>query len=65
MVRKYKVLALAATLATLARGVSATESIEFIAEHLPEIAMDNRYASLPLWRTCDNYVGDEREITRA
>src|SRR5436190_10288384 len=61
MVRKYKVLALAATLATLARGGSATESIEFIAEHLPEIAMDNRYASLPLWGTCDNYVGDERE----
>ncbi len=25
------------------------ENIEFIAEHLPEIAMDNRYASLPLW----------------
>jgi hypothetical protein len=31
---------------TLAAG---TESIEFVSEHLPEIAMDNRYASLPLW----------------
>ncbi len=27
----------------------ATESIEFVGEHLAEIAMDNRYASLPLW----------------
>ena len=57
MVRKHKVLALAATLATLARGASAAVSIEFIAEHLPEIAMDNRFASLPLWGTGDNYVG--------
>ena len=31
---------------------SATESIEFVGEHLPEIAMDNRYASLPLWNRC-------------
>ncbi len=28
---------------------AGTESIEFVTEHLPEIAMDNRYASLPLW----------------
>ena len=27
----------------------ATESIEFVQEHLAEIAMDNRYATLPLW----------------
>jgi hypothetical protein len=31
---------------------AATESIEFVGEHLPEIAMDNRYASLPLWNRC-------------
>lgn len=31
------------------KQAEATESIEFVAEHLPEIAMDNRYASLPLW----------------
>lgn len=30
---------------------SAAEDIEFVAEHLPEVAMDNRYASLPLWHT--------------
>ena len=30
----------------------AAESIEFVGEHLPEIAMDNRYASLPLWDRC-------------
>ena len=61
MVRKHKVLALAATLATLARGASAAVSIEFITEHLPEFAMDNRYVSLPRWGTCVNYVGSERE----
>ena len=27
----------------------ATEDIEFVAEHLPEVAMDNRYATLPVW----------------
>jgi hypothetical protein len=27
----------------------ATEDIEFVAEHLPEVAMDNRYATLPMW----------------
>lgn len=52
--RNHKVLALAFTLATLARGLGATESIEFVAEHLPEIAMDNRYASLPLWNACES-----------
>ena len=31
------------------RVAGATESIEFVAEHLAEIAMDNRYATLPLW----------------
>ena len=30
-------------------AIAATESIEFVGEHLAEIAMDNRYASLPLW----------------
>lgn len=28
---------------------AALESIEFVQEHLAEIAMDNRYATLPLW----------------
>jgi len=27
----------------------AKEDIEFVAEHLPEVAMDNRYATLPVW----------------
>lgn len=27
----------------------AEHDIEFVAEHLPEAAMDNRYATLPLW----------------
>lgn len=29
----------------------AKEDIEFVQEHLPEVAMDNRYATLPLWNT--------------
>ncbi|MEO8016704.1 MAG: hypothetical protein ABI769_02740 [Pseudomonadota bacterium] len=36
------------------RSVAATESVEFVAEHLAEIAMDNRYAGLPLWATPNN-----------
>jgi len=39
-------LALAAAHASPARAV---EDIEFVQEHLPEVAMDNRYATLPLW----------------
>ena len=27
----------------------AKEDIEFVQEHLPEVAMDNRYATLPFW----------------
>lgn len=30
---------------------AATESFDFVAEHLAEAAMDNRYASLPVWGT--------------
>ena len=30
-------------------SAAAKEDIEFVAEHLPEVAMDNRYATLPLW----------------
>ena len=31
------------------RRAAAAESIEFVAEHLPEVAMDNRLATLPVW----------------
>ena len=45
----------AGTLAALslpaAPTLAATESIEFVQEHLAEIVMDNRYASLPIWGT--------------
>jgi hypothetical protein len=30
-------------------GARAAESIEFVGEHLAEVPMDNRYATLPLW----------------
>jgi len=45
-------LASSAGIAALILGNSsarATETIEYVQEHLAEIAMDNRYASLPLW----------------
>lgn len=58
MLRNCEILALAAIVATLAGGARATESIEFVAEHLPEIAMDDRYASLPLWNACDAGTND-------
>ncbi|MEO8061241.1 MAG: hypothetical protein ABI821_00695 [Pseudomonadota bacterium] len=41
------ILATAAILAT--SPARAAEDISFVAEHLPEAAMDNRYALLPLW----------------
>ena len=31
------------------RAANAARGIEFVAEHLPEVAMDNRFATLPLW----------------
>lgn len=36
---------------------AATESIEFVGEHLVEIAMDNRYATLPLWANGPSEAG--------
>jgi hypothetical protein len=54
--RKHGVGTFALTTALLAPAAWATESLEFVQEHLPEIAMDNRYASLPLWNAC---VDDE------
>lgn len=45
--------ALTALIACLAGGAQGAESLEFVVEHLPEVAMDNRYAGLPLWNSCD------------
>lgn len=50
-------LVLACAAAKLASA--AKENIEFVAEHLPEVAMDNRYATLPLWTYLDS-AGDAR-----
>lgn len=61
MLRNHRALVLTIPLALLTGRASAKESIEFVAEHLPEIAMDNRYASLPLWSSCDEGAGaDDR-----
>lgn len=40
-------------LALLASAAARADQkdIEYVAEHLPEVAMDNRYASLPVWRS--------------
>lgn len=48
------------TLAAAAPGTgfaAAAEDIEFVAEHLPEVAMDNRYATLPVW-SADSSTAD-------
>ena len=42
---------------------SATESIEFVGEHLAEIPMDNRYATLPLWSPWDEDVPPSWQLT--
>ncbi|HEY6644831.1 hypothetical protein [Povalibacter sp.] len=39
----------AACLCAVARLCAAEHDIEYVAEHLPEVAMDNRYATLPVW----------------
>ena len=36
-------------LAYCAQASAKKEDIEYVAEHLPEVAMDNRYATLPVW----------------
>jgi hypothetical protein len=45
--------------AVSAPALAAPESIDVIAEHLPEAAMDNRYASLPLWARADELHGSQ------
>jgi hypothetical protein len=42
-------LAIALSMFALPSICSAKHDIEFIQEHLPEVAMDNRYATLPIW----------------
>lgn len=44
-----KQLALLLLFTTCINAHAANESIEFVAEHLPETAMDNRYGALPYW----------------
>ena len=54
----------AATLLFHAGAASgATESIEFVGEHLAEIPMDNRYATLPLWAHWNNNVPPSWQLT--
>jgi len=48
-----RIPALLATFMAAPAALAATpEDIGFVSEHLPEIAMDNRYAQLPLWVNC-------------
>ncbi|HTU64961.1 MAG TPA: hypothetical protein VMF52_03335 [Steroidobacteraceae bacterium] len=48
MRRRTRIFA-AAVLILTAGASGASEDIAFVAEHLPEVAMDDRYAALPLW----------------
>jgi hypothetical protein len=41
-----------------AASAHAKEDIEFVAEHLPEAAMDNRYATLPVWTPTTKALDD-------
>ncbi len=45
---KYTVL-FGAIASLLGGSAQAEHDIEFVAEHLPEVMMDNRYATLPIW----------------
>jgi hypothetical protein len=42
----------------------AKEDIEFVQEHLPEVAMDNRYATLPVWHGGANGADDKRFVAQ-
>jgi hypothetical protein len=44
--------ALAMGLAARAVMAAPAEDIGFVSEHLPEVAMDNRHAQLPVWSSC-------------
>ncbi len=46
---KFFVMAIIFLFLISARTATALESFEFIAEHVPEVAMDNRFATLPIW----------------
>jgi hypothetical protein len=48
MTRQFVVL-LGALAWSLTGPARAEHDIEFVAEHLPEVMMDNRYATLPIW----------------
>ena len=59
--RSHALLLLIACVPVMKAG--AAEDIEFVAEHLAELPMDNRFASLPIWGATDetprswSYVG--------
>jgi len=48
---RFKILPVVCLIASAAPA-GTPEDIGFVSEHLPEIAMDNRYAQLPLWSSC-------------
>ena len=50
----FAMAAIAASVLQPIGPADAKEDIEFVAEHLPEVAMDNRYATLPLWGAAFN-----------
>jgi hypothetical protein len=51
--RTFQAAVLAAVLGHAASVGANEDDIEFVAEHLPEAAMDNRYAALPVWSSAE------------
>lgn len=46
-------------------AAEAAEDIEFVAEHLPEVAMDNRYAALPVFTESATSTGSWSFVAQA
>jgi hypothetical protein len=49
----------------IADDCRAAEDIEFVAEHLAEVPMDNRYATLPIWSADQQDTGNTVELQAA
>ena len=63
--RSVGLAACALLLAQAPAAAASKEHIEFVAEHLPEVAMDNRYASLPVWSAQTGATPDDASTSRA
>jgi hypothetical protein len=66
LVRNWRYCCVPVALLMICSECAAAEDIEFVTEHLPEAAMDNRYATLPIWTLRDDSSdGETREVQAA